>query len=210
MRVLTIILVCALTGCGSEPPVAVQATAAIAPGSVALVGDSRMAYDGIATLCGRPVTNLGVPGIHTGQVLGQLPWQALIDHPPALILLAVGVNDTWRGSEVPTEPWLASFHELHLALSNLAPVVTLNIALTEPIGPYSGSFNNALATDMNQALRLWMDPAKLPWLDLAALAAQVEAQGQYVTMDGVHFTQAFYTAIHQMYAGACPVQTNAL
>jgi lysophospholipase L1-like esterase len=64
------------------------------------------------------VTNLGVPGSNSSQVLHRLPRYVEIDEPDLVIVL-IGVNDYWNPEEAESPPSASLGERLHRRLSHL-------------------------------------------------------------------------------------------
>jgi lysophospholipase L1-like esterase len=64
------------------------------------------------------VTNLGVPGSNSSQVLHRLPRYLEIDQPDLVIVL-IGVNDYWNPEEAESPPTASLAERLHRRLSHL-------------------------------------------------------------------------------------------
>lgn len=194
-----------LVGCaaGENQPPAPKTIASVGAGAVVLLGDSRTSQDTVSTLCGRPVFNAGISGVTLDMLRRSIDWTGLRQYPPALIILAVGINNTHTGQETPGAEFMAGWTALVADLLALG-VPVLPSTMAEPELYEKGLWVNLpLLQWENEQIRLEAAQRQGLLFDVMPLIEEVHAQQQLYTTDGIHYTSEFYAALHQAYKAQC-------
>jgi lysophospholipase L1-like esterase len=125
------------------------------------------------TICGYPVINAGISGSRTSNFIPFAEEMARLD--PALIVLALGVNDSSRRLKT-------AFPASYAALLDSLPKVPTILATIAPVD-FNGSDGQTIdpeAVDsVNREIRSTAESRKLPLVELAGLKP-------FETIDGVH------------------------
>lgn len=146
---------------------------------VVVLGDSNVELQRFTTLCGRPVLNAGISGVTTGPLAR--PVEGILRHArPAIVVVAVGVNDAAAARTTPFDTWQADYRAL-LRSVRAKHVIVMGIPPIEPGQRWSRNFDQAMIDRQNAAL---------PALAAAAGAHFVRplASTRGLTFDGVHLT----------------------
>jgi lysophospholipase L1-like esterase len=176
------------------------------PSYSAMVGDSITANGPHLMVCGKPVLRAAFNGARV---------QALVDHvvptlrekPPSALLLAAGVNDTWRHIPTPRPQRVAEFRAAYSSLIGAAQALTpqVGVVLIGPVaerGDLSATFfDTDLIREFNLIIEELAAKAAVPTFTLAALAGADGFARDGLMLDGVHPSAAGYaiwtTAVEQ-------------
>jgi len=164
-------------------------------GGVVVLGDSIVELQSFTTLCGLPVFNAGISGATTAQVARKA---AVIVKAarPAIVVVAVGINDMAIAQRTPEDVWEAQYRDL-LASLKAPRIIVMGIQPVEPAKRWGQIFETAAIGRDNEALAR-----------IAAAAGAVyvppwpSAEG--LTFDGVHPTADGDRRWQASIAPACP------
>jgi hypothetical protein len=150
-----------------------------APDPIVVMGDSIVeAADLPKSICGHPVVNAGIGGMTIGYFVRNASL-LLQNTKPALVVLAVGVNDATGSTVDRVEPFRAAYQATIQSLGD----IPFLIATIPPIGPGAVLFRTSLIDQFNAVIRqLAAQPIDL----YKALT------GDFTTADGVHLNAAGY------------------
>lgn len=100
-----------------------------APGTAMVIGDSIVERQNFTSLCGLPVFNAGVSAATVEMLADQIE-PVVAAGKPALIIVAVGINDARNGVATPLEAWRSRYRKLLSQLGD-APVMIVGVQPTE-------------------------------------------------------------------------------
>jgi GDSL-like Lipase/Acylhydrolase family len=154
---------------------AIKAEIDLANKPVVVFGDSIVEGAPLPkSICGLPVINAGVTGAaieyfrnHARELLGS--------SRPALIVLAVGINDA---SSIASQTFRQYYRETAALLSRAAPLVVATITPVRS-GPGSVGYDASLVPDLNQIIKA--TPERRGVIDLNTALSNAD-----LTTDGIH------------------------
>lgn len=169
------------------------------PGSLFLLGDSITEAALFSADLKLPVVNLGVGGMgvaffhdHTKSLLS--------GHSPAVVVVALGVNDTSRQHTIADHneyacKWASLYKDLlsQVREAGAIPVIVtiLPVAHDLPLG--DRYFNPELIRALNEQLRLLAKAESVKLVDLYNIFAQADGSlSREATIDGVHLSADSY------------------
>ena len=146
-------------------------------GAVMVVGDSIVEQQNFTRLCGRPVFNAGITAATTGVVADAIP-SVVKAGRPAMIVVAVGINDASHDIATPFADWRAHYRTLLSRLGDV-PLVIVGVQPTEERKLGQRGHDLALVRAQNAAL-----PALAAEVGGRFVAPLPSAVG--LTIDGTH------------------------
>lgn len=137
-----------------------------------------------SSVCGHDIINAGIGGATAG---GYLPFakQFLTGTAPAMILVALGTNDSGVGSSSVESGYNELLNEL---TQHTATIALAGIAPFEMTGALAaGSFDQNAGDRTDAAIRKIAAARNLPFVDL-----RNDMRGEHLTNDGIHLSAAGY------------------
>ncbi len=163
----------------------------------AIVGDSITAAAPLPSVCGKPVVKAAFDGARVAELVAHVV-PRLAATPPSAVLLAAGVNDTWRRIPMSREQRLTEFRTSYRTLIVRARALTphVGIVLIPPVareGALGATFfDTTLIEQFNGIIIELAAQSGLPTFTLAAMAGADGFTPAELTRDGVHPTDAGY------------------
>ncbi len=164
------------------------------PAEAMIVGDSIVEYVALDRLCGTPVVTAGVSGARVYEIF-DLAQRVTAAAEPKLVVVAIGVNDTVRGSETSIEDFAAAYRRLldiwreggaRLAVATLVPV-----ASTGPLG--ASHFDPDRMRRLNDVIGSLAGERGIPVIPLHTLPKSPTGDLRSdLSKDGVHLTAEGY------------------
>jgi lysophospholipase L1-like esterase len=168
------------------------------PQYTAMVGDSITAGAQLPLVCGKPVVKAAFNGARVAELVDHVV-PALRANPPSAVLLAAGVNDTWRHLQGLKSERMDEFRASYRALIDAARALTphVGIVLIPPVAARgdlgADFFDTALISEFNAMIGELAAEARLPVVSLMALAGPDGLARAGLTLDGVHPSAAGYS-----------------
>ena len=154
----------------------------VSPGGVVVLGDSNVELQIFSTLCGKPVFNAGVSGITTAALIE--PARMVVRRAePAVIVVAVGVNDAAQLVATPPAAFARDYARLVRAVTRGGRVILVGIPPIEPGKRWGSGFDEARIAAFNAAL------PKLAAENGATFVPALRST-KGLTFDGLHFNAA--------------------
>jgi lysophospholipase L1-like esterase len=168
------------------------AASPVAPGSVALVGDSLAAEFAPEHLTpiGAPLLIRGWPGETIAELSARVG--ETLEREPSVLILQTGTNDALRGR--PLEVMVSRYESLLATCRRALPAATIAALSLPPIAAYR--LDPRRVTTFNEALRRQAPEYGVLFVDTFAVLA--DARGEPlpgISRDGVHLTGRAYQAV---------------
>ena len=136
-----------------------------------------------ATICRLTVINIGQAGARSGDVLWLVDEMSRIRFSPALLVIAVGINDAIAPDR---EPFAQSYPEIVRRAQALAgKVLVVSLAPIAESGAVASLVDRSRLPDVRQTIRQTAADFSIPMIDVSALATQ----GSPLSEDGVHLNR---------------------
>jgi lysophospholipase L1-like esterase len=164
---------------------------------IAVIGDSITAFAPVQQLNGKTVLHIAYGGAQVVDAV-QVLLPLLTGKPPAVLIIAIGVNDAKRRIKKSRTHLLADVATDYRALLLKAKTLTPKIAvvLSPPVarGRHAGDamFDPSLIVAINEIIRAAAVEADIPVFALSDLADADGAARVGTTVDGVHLSAAGY------------------
>ena len=170
------------------------------PQAVVMAGDSIVARGEWRELLDDPrVRNRGLPGERVGDLELRLP--SLVEGPPAILVLWVGINDLMGGE--PPEKVAAAYENALVALRASAPRVRVLVLSVLPVAKarVPELSRRSAVDELNALLQTRVGRHGSTYVDLARTVAGADGTlSPPYTTDGVHLSGRGYRAVAQVLA----------